>query len=60
MSRADLRYIPLSKELKDVVCWNMTPSKVERDIQIKILDRIINEYERDTEGGSGSTDGGDI
>ena len=31
------------KDLKDVMCWDMNPSKEVKDIQIKILDRLINE-----------------
>ena len=54
VSRADLRYQPQVKELKDVVCFPIDKPE-DRIAAIKVLNNYINE-ETDTRGGEGSAD----
>jgi hypothetical protein len=56
-----MAYIPSCKELKDVVCWPSSPSKEEVVVLVSILDRIINEHEKELgRGDTSGTDGGDF
>ena len=52
---ADIRYQPLTKDLKDVVCFpDMDSSPEDKKAGIVILDRLIAEYGRNTSDSDGS------